>query len=166
MSVEGELQAQWLKGIVCNHIGHTIAAARFKQRDRVLGLTGAVLAAIVSTTIFSALSGSESRPLLFTAGAISLLATVVAAVHGYEKNGELSEQHRQASRQYGALRREFELLLLEGGSAIDAIKAKMLEVNTKRAEFEASVPTLPASIYRQAAAQAEESSVLKLFRRT
>lgn len=163
MSIERELQAQWLKGIVCNHIGHSIAAARFKQRDRVLGLTGAVLAAIVSTTIFSALSASESRPLLFTAGAISLLTTVIAAVHGYEKNGELSEQHRQAARQYGALRREFELLVLDDGSAIDAIKSKMVDVNSKRAEFESSVPTLPPNIYSEAEKQAEKSSVLKLF---
>jgi hypothetical protein len=163
MSVERELQAQWLKGIICNHIGHNIAATHFNQRDRMLGLLSTVLAAIVSTAIFTALSSSQSRPLLVTAGVVSLLATVLAAVHSYEKNGELSEQHRQAARQYGTLRREFELLLLENVTKTDTIKAKMVEANARRAEFESSVPTLPQNIFKDALAQADESSVLKLF---
>jgi hypothetical protein len=116
----------------------------------------------VSTAIFTALSSSQSRPLLVTAGVVSLLATVLAAVHSYEKNGELSEQHRQAARQYGTLRREFELLLLENVTKTDTIKAKMVEANARRAEFESSVPTLPQNIFN-ALAQADESSVLKLF---
>jgi hypothetical protein len=94
---------------------------------------------------------------------VSLLATVLAAVHSYEKNGELSEQHRQAARQYGTLRREFELLLLENVTKTDTIKAKMVEANARRAEFESSVPTLPQNIFKDALAQADESSVLKLF---
>ena len=99
-----------------------------------------MLAAIVSTAIFTALSTSQSRPLLVTAGAVSVLAAVLAAVHSYEKNGELSEQHRQAARQYGALGREFELLLFDSVTEVGSLRAKMLEVNAKRAEFESSVP--------------------------
>jgi hypothetical protein len=55
------------------------------------------------------------------------------------------------------------LFLFDNVTDVNTVKAKMFEINAKRAEFESSVPTLPGKIFQKARAQADESAVLELF---
>jgi hypothetical protein len=89
---------------------HADACDYFEHWDSVLGLTSAVLAAIVGSTIFISLQQTTSLVVKLAAGAIGLIAAIAAAVQTTVKYGARAERHRQASRQYGALLRQLDEL--------------------------------------------------------
>lgn len=161
MTITNQLQVQWLKGIIINHIGHSKAATHYKSRDRGFGLITTILSAVVSTTLFSSLSSESNEKVVLFAGILSLFGTIASAAFTFLKYGELSEQHRQAAISYGTLRREFELLLADDG-AVD-IQLKMRDLNSRRAQFEESAPVLPQRIFEKAQKQADQSAAIRLF---
>jgi hypothetical protein len=163
MDAQKKLQCQWLTGIISNHIGHTIAASFYKRYDRIIGLISTIFAAVVSTTIFASLADSRAQNLVLVAGITSLIATILSAVFAFLKYGELSEQHRQAAKNYGTLRREMELLMLQNDIPQEKLLEEMVSINNRRNEFESSVPTLPSGIFQNALKKARESSAVKLF---
>ncbi len=101
---------QWSKTATKAAGRHADASDHFEHWDSVLGLTSAVLAAIVGSTIFISLQQTTSLIVKVAAGAIGLIAAVAAAVQTTVKYGARAERHRQASRQYGALLRQVDEL--------------------------------------------------------
>lgn len=158
MPTINELQLQWLKGIVANHIAHTRAATGYARSNRILGLTSTILSAVVSTALFSSINQNDSESLVFTAGILSMIATIIAASFSFLKYGELSEQHRQASRKYGVLRRQLELLLTDVSNP--DLMEQMKQLNEKRLEVEEATPIIPNKIYESALKSAESNKLI------
>ena len=161
MTITNQLQVQWLKGIIINHIGHSKAATHYKSRDRGFGLITTILSAVVSTALFSSLSSETNENIVLIAGILSLFGTIASAAFTFLKYGELSEQHRQAAISYGTLRREFELLLADENAA--DIHVKMQDINVRRAQFEKTAPVLPQRIFEKAQQQADQNTAIRLF---
>jgi len=106
----GALLDQWSKTAVKAAGRHAAACDHFEHWDSVLGLTSAIFAAIVGSTIFISLQQATSLVVKLAAGAIGLIAAIAAAVQTTVKYGARAERHRQASRQYGALLRQVDEL--------------------------------------------------------
>ena len=142
------LAQQWHKGLRINHIGHSVAASRFKKRDSILGSSSAILSAIVATSLFAFLSDTANEKLKLLTGIISVLAAISAAANTFLNYGELAEQHRQAAVSFGSLRRRMELLNLSDDSNKRSLMDKLRE---DWEELEKQAPVLPPKVYAEAA---------------
>ena len=142
------LAQQWHKGLRINHIGHNVAAARYKKRDDILGASSAILSAIVATSLFAFLSDTGNEMLKILTGVVSVLAAITAAANTFLNYGELAEQHRQAAVSFGSLRRRMELINLSD----DANKRPLMDkVREDWEELEKQAPVLLAKLYAESA---------------
>jgi hypothetical protein len=105
------LVREWRAGIRIIHIAHTRAAADYSFRERLLGLSVTIIAAISGTAVFGAAATSSDKTILFIAGAFTIFAAVVAAAHTFLGLGALASEHAAAAKEYGVLRKEFEAKL-------------------------------------------------------
>ncbi|NMM50836.1 SLATT domain-containing protein [Marinigracilibium pacificum] len=149
--MENPVLKQWENGLRINHISHAMAASHYKKYDRSIGIANTILATIVASSIFAAISDSENTILLVVAGIFSVLAAVFNAIYTFLNYGELAEKHRQAWIGYGDLRKTFEAeTIFENSNNPDKIKEFLLEFNKKLSDLEKVVPEIPQKIHDRA----------------
>jgi hypothetical protein len=135
----------WLVAVRQSEREHRLAEARFARRSRGLGLLVTILSAAVGTTLFTSISNSPSMALKITAGALSLAATITAAVQTFMNYGQVSAQHHAAEAKFGELRRDIESTMLKDVAASDLEKWKQ-EWN----KAEEGEPDVPEDLERRA----------------
>ena len=81
------------------------------RRNSYLEIPVICLTAAVGTAIFATLTQNPSVFLKVTTGAISFLATIIAALHTSLRYLEKAEKHRVSAAKFGALGREIDRIL-------------------------------------------------------
>lgn len=76
--------------------------------ERRIGIPASILSAIVATSVFSSLGSDPAIEWRIVTGVLALLSSGLAALHTFLRPSEKAEQYREASRQYGSLRRRLE----------------------------------------------------------
>jgi len=103
---------QWLNnGIKFDHVVHQQPAAYNRRANRLLGIPVTVLAILIGTSIYGALSSSSSPQILIFVGAISVLAAVLSGLQTFLSYPELAQKHQTAGVKFGRLRRRMEEVL-------------------------------------------------------
>jgi hypothetical protein len=103
------LLKQWWYRANINQQAHYLAGLRFAWLNRFLGIPTVILTAIVGTAVFASLTeGQVSPEWQIAAGLLSILATVLAALQTFLGYSERAANHRRASAEFGAIRREIE----------------------------------------------------------
>src|ERR1700733_11797 len=134
---------------------HYDMAERAKIRHKKLGIPVTALTAIAGTSIFAGLSSTKKLWLQITAGLLSLLAAVLAALHTFLNFSEDSAQHKSAAVEFGsgaASIRCFLFFFLALGDASTqpprelAIK-QFVEIGDALQGISAHAPTIPDSVY-------------------
>lgn len=84
----------------------------------IVGIISIVLSAIVSSTFFTQINQqtvtqpiSSTAPIMYVAGALSILVAILSALQTFFRFSEKSEKYKSISAKYGALRRQLELLM-------------------------------------------------------
>ncbi|MEH1168074.1 SLATT domain-containing protein [Micromonospora sp. CPCC 205539] len=89
-----------------------LAGKRANWWHNFLGIPVVVSTAIVGTSIFANISSKPQTAWVILAGALSLLAAVLASLQTFFKFSERAEKHRNAGAAYAALKREMDILKL------------------------------------------------------
>lgn len=139
------LVGEWRAGIRIIHIAHTRAAADYAFRERLLGLSVALITAISGTTV---LSTTDNKTALFIAGGLTVAAAVAAAAHTFLGLGALASEHAAAAKEYGVLRKAFEAKLACPQAA--NLCALLEEVRMRWNEIEAKYRFVSQKRYAQA----------------
>lgn len=144
---------QWQKGLHIMHLAHSQCFSMYKAKDRAIGLTATVLAALVSTAVIVSFTKSGNITLQAIAGSFSVLATLFAAANTFLKYGELAAKHELAASSFGQLRRELELSECWDGQLT---KDFLEQIMKKWGELEKASPDIPNNIYKNAQALVEK----------
>jgi hypothetical protein len=107
-----ELLISWRWEARAANVAHLRATDSLSWRNFVLGGTSAALGAIVGLGIFATLQeGAHHLWVRIVAGGVAFLATGLAALWKYLSYSERVEKHRVASRDYGNIVRQIDLVL-------------------------------------------------------
>lgn len=111
------LLATWLRRSREAQAAHYEMANRLGKRGQWFGVPVILITAIVGTSAFASVTATAvSVEAKVAAGLLSVLATVLASLQTFFKFPERAEKHRRSGAQFGAIRRELEATLAEGGT--------------------------------------------------
>jgi hypothetical protein len=136
---------------------HYLASTIAERKNFWLGVPVVVITALVGTSIFGTLQDNPSVQIKIAAGALSISATVLAALQTYLGFSEKSAKHKAAGTKYAIIRRHLDLLDLELRSKGDAFASEALEglksISTMLDDAAKESPTIPDRVYRTAVAE-------------
>ena len=112
MNTYEEMLDTWQRSASVMHIAHHAAAALYAKRQRMWGVTNAVLSAVVTSSLFVTISEQGDDRMLLITGVISMLAAMVAGVNAALDFGTKAQHHYVAATAFQALRREIEEALV------------------------------------------------------
>lgn len=153
-TTEAELVLAWLRRARESQFSHYGAAKRLGNYGRVFGVPVIVITAIVGASAFASIL-SQTVPLYakLIAGLCSLIATVLSSLQTFFKFSERSEKHRIFGAKFGAVRRELEMLHVQG-------QIKPTDLTTVRARLDKlaeDAPDVDAAIFsREKTKQGDE----------
>jgi hypothetical protein len=139
--------AQWQTGLHIRHLAHSQCFSLYEARNRTIGLTSTILAALVSTAVIVSFTKSGNITLQAIAGSFSVLATLFAAANTFLKYGELATKHEVAASSFGQLRRELELSECWDGNITKDFLATIMN---KWGDLEKASPDIPNKLYAKA----------------
>lgn len=140
---------EWYRRTSVTQRAHYLSADHFSKRKYWLGVPAVVLATIVGTSVFAALSLKPDPWLQILIGLASLAAATLTSLQTLLGYSERAEKHRLAGARYGALGRELEMMLLTGAPISSA---QTESVREKLDALALESPDTPQSIYYKAGA--------------
>ncbi|WP_045988736.1 SLATT domain-containing protein [Pseudoalteromonas piscicida] len=149
MKTRLDLLKEWYERASVTQAAHYYSAGNFGTRKYYLGVPSVILTTLVGTSVFAALQNTPAIWLQILMGLASVTAALLSALQTFLGDAERSEKHRIAAAKYGALGRELECYLSNGGTVSDEQLADLLKsLNTLANES----PSIPLKIYRKAGA--------------
>lgn len=111
MQSEHELLiSDWFRRVRENQFIHYACGNHFSRMNYWLGIPTILLTTVVGTAIFATLESQAIGGLRIVIGLISILASVLAALHTFLGFSERAEKHRLTAAGYAAVRRQLEFL--------------------------------------------------------
>jgi hypothetical protein len=110
---ERQLLAEWTARTTAAQHAHYYLMTQLRRRNLMLGIPVIVLTATLGTALFSSIANGDSAAPIWakvTAGVISALAGVLAAVQTFMKFSERAEKHAVAADWLAATRRDLEVV--------------------------------------------------------
>jgi hypothetical protein len=110
---ERQLLADWTARVTAAQHAHYYLMTQLRRRNLMLGIPVIVLTAAVGTALFSSIANGDAAAPVWakvTAGVISALAGVLAAIQTFMKFSERAEKHAVAADWLAAIRRDLEVV--------------------------------------------------------
>jgi hypothetical protein len=116
----------WHLRATAAQFGYQTKAQRSRRANLALGIPVVALTTIVGTSVFAALSRDPTEEVKFLAGAVTILAAVLAAIQTFLAYAQVTENNRVAASRYAMIRRHIELAIArKDANAIDRIRSEM-----------------------------------------
>ncbi len=113
-----------------------------------------VSSAVVGRAIFATLAKDPAIGWKIATGLLSVTAAVLASLQTFFRHEELAEKHRVAGAQYGAMKRDLDLIILElrgqDGTKRSTVLDQARAIFGRFNELEAAHPDVPDTFYDQA----------------
>jgi hypothetical protein len=140
------LAERYRKMVHGSNRGHYMAAERAELRGRVIGITSAILGAVVGTSIFATIQSSPSVPWRISAGLLATSAAVLAAMYTFLDYAQRAASHRAAGAAYGRLLREFDGFSLElsAGKDVSQLMGSLARLRHRMDELGQDSPLIPS----------------------
>ena len=123
-----------------------------------LGIPVVALSAIVGTATFATLSHHVNVGIRVAAGALSVVAAVLASVQTFLRFGARSEQHRVAAERWSAIRREIEKALVLPAELLGDPKQLLDGVDARMDEAAEKSPAMPDRRWKRSLAKWERAA--------
>lgn len=139
-----KLLADWWHRADINQHAHHQAGLRFDWLNRCLGVPTVILTTVVGTSAFVSLTENQVSPAWrAAAGILSILAAALASLQTFLGFSERAANHRRASAEFGAIRREIEQLQAD----VAGDDGPLTQVREHIDNVNAGSPDVPDSIY-------------------
>jgi hypothetical protein len=123
-----------------------------------LGVPVVALSAIVGTATFATLSHDVNVGIRVAAGALSVVAAVLASVQTFLRFGARAEQHRVAAERWSAIRREIEKARALPPELLGDPKQLLDDVDGHMDDAAEKSPAMPDRRWKRALAKHERSA--------
>jgi hypothetical protein len=150
------LLLQWYRRARQSQLAHADAADRYGARARQFGIPVVVLSALVGTSVFATLSQEITPWLRIVTGLVSITAAVLATLQTFLRSGDLSSEHRVASRAFGASRRHIGQLGAVSTNSREVILKSLDEIRKRYDEVAAASPNIPHELLERRRTDADE----------
>jgi len=100
----------WFRRVRENQFIHYECGNYFSKLNYMLGIPTFILSTVVGTAVFVSLDNQAIGSYKIAIGIISMLASVLAALHTFLGFSQRAEKHRLTATGYSSVRRELELI--------------------------------------------------------
>lgn len=144
------LLTAWYRSLRILHRGGFMAAKYYGRLNVWLGVPVVIITSVAGSTIFATSGDPSTKPLQYAAGAITLLATVLASLQTFLAFGDRAEKHKNSAARYGELRTETQVLLSCELDQLPDLNMRIESIRQRWARVDREAPTLPQRIYAAA----------------
>jgi hypothetical protein len=117
---------EWHLRATAAQFGYQTKAQKSRKANLLLGVPVVALTTIVGTSVFVALTKDPATWVKILAGAMTILAAVLAAIQTFLAYAQVTENNRVAASRYAMIRRHIELAIVrKDANAIDRIRSEM-----------------------------------------
>jgi hypothetical protein len=140
-----KLAKDWFRRCRESQMIHYEYGSVLERRHLYFGISAIVLSTIVGTAVFSTWeSAAIDGWLRVLLGLLSMISAAVAALQTFLNLLDRAAKHKAAGANYGAIRRELELLKTIPPETEDKIKEALEAIKSRMDELTASVPGIPS----------------------
>ena len=100
----------WFRRVRVNQFAHYACGNYFSKLNFMLGIPTIILSTLVGTAVFVSLDNQAVGNYKIAIGFVSMLASVLAALHTFLGFSQRAEKHRLTATAYSSIRRELELI--------------------------------------------------------
>lgn len=147
-----QLLAAWHRSFRILHRGGFMAAKYYDRLNVRLGVPVVVMTSVAGSTIFATSGETGAKPLQYAAGAMTLLATVLASLQTFLAYGERAAKHKGAAVRYGELRTETQVMLTCDLEQVPNLDKRIESIRKRWTVVDREAPPLPQKIYAEAEA--------------
>ncbi len=104
------LVIDWFKRVRENQFKHYACGNYFSKLNYMLGIPTIILSTMVGTAVFVSLDNQAIGNYKIVIGVVSMLASVLAALHTFLGFSQRADKHRLTATGYASVRRELELI--------------------------------------------------------
>lgn len=142
-----ELATSWYQRCATVAVGHYKTAELLNRRNRRLAGWSAGLSALVGTAVFSTVQAQPDIWLKVSAGLMSVVAAVLAALCAGSQYQDRVERHRVAGAKYNAVGRCIEQLL----ASSETNMATLNQIRNRLDNLAAEMPHIPKNVHEEIA---------------
>ena len=142
------LLTDWFRRIRESQLNHYASAGYFSRMHVILGVPTFALGAAVGTAVFVSIGNNPTGEYKVTVGLVSMLASVLAALHTFLGYSGRAEKHRLTASNYAAVRRDLELLKSFPPDNIDEIHQALLPIKQSMDHLAESSPSIPGWLFK------------------
>ncbi len=143
------LNKRWYKRARESQFAHYHAEKHFTRLNYILGIPVVVLTTFVGTSVFASLQIDLAAETKIFVGLVSVLAAVLAGLQTFLGLAEIAEKHHSAAAQYGAIRRELELLEEKDTAMQDPCYSTLVSVKDKFDRLAVETPPISTNIWKK-----------------
>jgi hypothetical protein len=145
---------------------HYHMTERAKALNNKLGIPVVIATAVVGTSIFATLSSPQQNLWLqISTGLLSLVATVLSALHTFFNYSQVAAQHKEAAAKYEGVRHELDSFILANPYIKDdeqhaAAIGTLRTISKQLDEIAREAPSIPDSVYDSIKTRVAERPIL------
>lgn len=140
------LAKDWFRRCRESQMAHYEYGSILEKRHLYFGIPAIVLSTIVGTTVFGAWEESaEQGWVRVVLGLLSILAACVTALQTFLNLSDRAIRHKSAGANYGAIRRELELLKTMPPQTDEEMRKSFEEIKRKMDELAGRSPSIPSA---------------------
>lgn len=140
----------WQTNCRRSQIANYKAMSHFGRRNYFFGVPTVALSAFVGTSVFASLNAGSEVQYPIVIGAMSVLASVLAALHTFFRWGELAAKSKAAAAEYGILKREIDQILANAATGEEIGDDSVTGIRKNMDAISRSAPDLPNKIWTAA----------------
>lgn len=142
-----KLVEDWFRRARESQAVHYASASHFSWLNLILGIPTIIITTIVGTAVFASMDNQDIGEYKVLLGLISILASVLAALHTFLGYAQRSEKHRATGAIYGSIRRELELIKTCSIADVDICSEKLGQVKSRMDTLAENSPEVPKKIW-------------------
>lgn len=139
------LAKDWFRRCRESQMVHYEYGSLLERRHLYFGIPAIVLSTIVGTAVFSSWESTSQNELMRVAfGMLSMLAASITALQTFLNLADRASKHKSAGANYGAIRRELELLKTIPPQTENDMRECLQKIKQKMDELADNAPGIPS----------------------
>jgi hypothetical protein len=140
------LLTDWFRRARESQMIHYECGSHYERWNYLLGVPAMILSAVVGTAVFTSLDATDIGNYKILIGLISMLATIVTALHTFLGYAQRSEKHKAAAAGYSSIRKTLERIKTTPENYAENFDNEMAVMQSEFDNLATSSPSVPESI--------------------